>query len=893
MKNLITLILFLSLLSNPVFVWADNKEIKAGINPGSPFYFIDTFFEKASLFFTFSTESKAKKALSRAEERLAEVKVLASKEKLKNPEIIEKTIAKYEKELAIATEKSKDLKQKEKSEEVLSLILEKTLNHQEVLNSVLQEVPEQAKPALEKAIEVSSKGYDKALGELVVLRQEIENLKKEIEELKQQEQTIEESEFKQLKKEIEDLKKQLGGQKTQQPQSTPFKTQEVQQKNPTPSPIPKETPKEERLTIIRITPDRIPNNTGAIDMVIIGTGFKKGAVVDIGTINKPLTTLINDKEINVRIPGSLIPGTYNLTITNTDGESVVLRDALTIQAPPPPVKNALTTNEVFSLVSPSVVQIESCRGSGSGFVFENQGFILTNEHVVRGCSTVEVKLKDNTILTGQVVGTNAVDDVAVVKVSQNLSALFFGSSDESVLPLGSRIFVLGHAAGAQNAFINEGFINSSGQPCLNLGFSCSGSWSYLTTGKLTEGGGSGGPWVNEKGEVIGLHRAGTQSISWAIPINFVKSVIPSLKVGRSVSAPTSIPVVISNPISTPTLTPTPSVPGTLSASLAPGSPSSKALYWGQNDAEFSRFRFVSTNEGLFVEKITFDTDDSVANFTGNIDSIKVQYKNKSGSTMTTLGAIYSDGIATFGFVADNRPYVPANSTLDILVFANVKSKAARTGQASAPGTQFSINLVRGSANSLRVVGESSGNIMEIGESNSINASNHIIYRAFPEFVQDTLMASEPLGTKDVLKFTIKAHGAANSSVMFDNDTLLGFEIVASGTKNSDMNARLYDLTNNEQVASKVVSNAQSSTTGNRTSILFNSWDKTVEIDAGSQKSFRVEIGFTNFIDKSDFFQLVLKNETGQVSWKTDDVVQNLVPGFIRLLPMNGPIFVKQ
>ena len=68
--------------------------------------------------------------------------------------------------------------------------------------------------------------------------------------------------------------------------------------------------------------------------------------------------------------------------------------------------------------------------------------------------------------------------------------------------------------------------------------------------------------------------------------------------------------------------------------------------------------------------------------------------------------------------------------------------------------------------------------------------------------------------------------------------------------------------------------------------------KPVEINGGSQKTSRGQMGFVNFTDKNDSFQLVIKDATNQISWKSDNVVQNLVPGFIRLLPMEGPIFVQ-
>ena len=124
-----------------------------------------------------------------------------------------------------------------------------------------------------------------------------------------------------------------------------------------------------------------------------------------------------------------------------------------------------------------------------------------------------------------------------------------------------------------------------------------------------------------------------------------------------------------------------------------------------------------------------------------------------------------------------------------------------------------------------------------------------------------------------------------------------------------MTARLYDLTTNEQVASQTVSNAQGSSANKRASVTFDSWDKNVEIDAGGQKSFRLELGFTNFVDKSDFLQLILNDGDANVIIRYVDGAKtsegntvelggtsapaNTMGGVFRLLPMNGSIFVKQ
>jgi len=165
-------------LTIPVFVSA---ETKAGLTPASPFYFFDAAFENVSLFFTFNPEKKAQKALKYADERLEEAKESASDNKLK---AVEKAMEGYEKVISLATEKSKELKDDKKSEEILKTVSESTAKHQEVLVAVLDKVSDEAKEAILRAIETSKKGQEEALKQILRLEDENSKLKKRVEELK-------------------------------------------------------------------------------------------------------------------------------------------------------------------------------------------------------------------------------------------------------------------------------------------------------------------------------------------------------------------------------------------------------------------------------------------------------------------------------------------------------------------------------------------------------------------------------------------------------------------------------------------------------------------------------------------------------------------------------------
>ena len=192
----------------------------AGVKPGSFFYFFDTTFENVSLFFTFSPEKKAQKALEYADERLTEIEAVAEE---KNPDAVKTAIANYESNISLAVEKSKDIKDKGRAETLLNSIADNTSKNQEVLAAVLIKVPEEAREAITRAIELSRKGQEEAAKQIAELKKEVSELKQELEnlkgELKDKEEKPEVGDDKKneqtkaidkLKNEIESLKKKVG-----------------------------------------------------------------------------------------------------------------------------------------------------------------------------------------------------------------------------------------------------------------------------------------------------------------------------------------------------------------------------------------------------------------------------------------------------------------------------------------------------------------------------------------------------------------------------------------------------------------------------------------------------------------------------------------------------------
>lgn len=204
----------------------------AGVKPGSFFYFFDTTFENIDLFFTFNSKNKATKALGYADERLAEIEAIAEE---KNPDAVKSAIANYEGNIALAAEKSKEVKDKGQAESLLTLIEDNASKNQEVLAAVLIKVPEEAREAIAQAIEASKKGQEEATRQIAELKGEVEQLKQEVADLKTRDD--------EKGKIIEELSKQKS-ETTPKPTSasTPIKPAASKTADATPAPKPATTP---------------------------------------------------------------------------------------------------------------------------------------------------------------------------------------------------------------------------------------------------------------------------------------------------------------------------------------------------------------------------------------------------------------------------------------------------------------------------------------------------------------------------------------------------------------------------------------------------------------------------------------------------------------------------
>jgi serine protease Do len=166
------------------------------------------------------------------------------------------------------------------------------------------------------------------------------------------------------------------------------------------------------------------------------------------------------------------------------------------------------------------------QGIGSGFIINNDGYILTNNHVVEDADQIKVKLADGKEFDGKVIGRDPKTDLALIKIkeSPDLKPLKLGNSD--ALKVGSWVLAVGSPFGLEQT-VTAGIVSAKGRV---IG---SGPYdNFIQTDASINPGNSGGPLVNMQGEVIGINTAiiaSGQGIGFAIPVNMATEVASQLQ----------------------------------------------------------------------------------------------------------------------------------------------------------------------------------------------------------------------------------------------------------------------------------------------------------------------------------------------------------------------------
>ncbi len=196
-----------------------------------------------------------------------------------------------------------------------------------------------------------------------------------------------------------------------------------------------------------------------------------------------------------------------------------------------------TLIQLYARVNPAVVYIITDVGSGSGFVYDTEGHIVTNNHVVANSSQYEVVFSDGTRQAGTLVGADADSDLAVLKVDQLPAGVTPLPLAEQDVQVGQFVVAIGNPFGEQGS-MTFGIVSGLGRSLPSQRTALGGSTYVLPMVIQTDApinpGNSGGPLVNLAGEVVGINAAiatltGTGSgVGYSIPALAVKRIVPAL-----------------------------------------------------------------------------------------------------------------------------------------------------------------------------------------------------------------------------------------------------------------------------------------------------------------------------------------------------------------------------
>jgi S1-C subfamily serine protease len=248
---------------------------------------------------------------------------------------------------------------------------------------------------------------------------------------------------------------------------------------------------------------------------------------------------------------------------------------------------------VYRAVSPAVVHITSTvlsqdfffrvvpeQGAGSGFMLDDRGYILTNNHVVENADSLEVTLADKSKVPAKLIGRDPNNDLAVIRINvprEKLAPVRLG--DSSQLQVGQIAIAIGNPFGLDRT-VTRGVVSAIGRSLkADTGRQIR---NVIQTDAAINPGNSGGPLLNSRGEVIGVNTAifspsgGSVGIGFAIPVNTAKSILPQLIARGRASHPW---LGISGADITPAVARTLNISvkeGVLISQVAPGGPAARA-----------------------------------------------------------------------------------------------------------------------------------------------------------------------------------------------------------------------------------------------------------------------------------------------------------------------------
>jgi putative serine protease PepD len=218
-------------------------------------------------------------------------------------------------------------------------------------------------------------------------------------------------------------------------------------------------------------------------------------------------------------------------LSSGNGNTIV-RQVTVSDAQPTSSSGSLSVQSIYQLANKGVVEVTAGQGQGSGFVYDGDGHIITNDHVVDGATSVSVRFWNGKTFDAQVVGTDASTDLAVLKVDAPASQLFpLSLGDSSKLAVGDSVVAIGSPFGLEGT-VTSGIVSALHREMTSPNhFAIDNS---IQTDAAINHGNSGGPLLNAQGKVVGItsqiesNSGGNEGVGFAIPSNTVSSIAAQL-----------------------------------------------------------------------------------------------------------------------------------------------------------------------------------------------------------------------------------------------------------------------------------------------------------------------------------------------------------------------------
>jgi len=179
-------------------------------------------------------------------------------------------------------------------------------------------------------------------------------------------------------------------------------------------------------------------------------------------------------------------------------------------------------SSIIENVIPSVVTVRTNVGQGTGFIIDNDGYIVTNAHVLSGGNTVYVITYEQDTIQAQFIGYDSDLDIALLKIPGNYNRLKLGNSEN--IQIGERVIAIGNPLGLQFS-VSQGIVSGTHREGSN------GMNAYIQTDAALNPGNSGGPLIDKDGKVIGINNfkiGSSESLGFALESNYIKDAINSI-----------------------------------------------------------------------------------------------------------------------------------------------------------------------------------------------------------------------------------------------------------------------------------------------------------------------------------------------------------------------------